>query len=45
MHINDDIFTLLQVSLKIDEREVDHALQDKILMTSILQGGLSPSRL
>ena len=44
MHINDDIFTL-QVSLKIDEREVDHALQDKILMTSILQGGLSPSRL
>jgi hypothetical protein len=38
------IFNFCQVSLKIDEREVDHALQDKILMTSILQGGLSPDR-
>ncbi|XP_028393017.1 cell division control protein 6 homolog [Dendronephthya gigantea] len=35
---------MTKVSLKIDEREVDHALQDKILMTSILQGGLSPGR-
>ena len=34
---------MAKVSLKIDEREVDHALQDKILMTSILQGGLSPN--
>ncbi|XP_046859561.1 cell division control protein 6 homolog [Xenia sp. Carnegie-2017] len=30
-----------KVSLKIDEREVEHALKDKILITSILQGGLA----
>lgn len=31
---------MAKVSLKIDEKEVDHALQDKILLSSILQGGL-----
>lgn len=32
---------MTKVSLKIDEKEVDHALQDKILLSSILQEGLA----
>lgn len=29
-----------QVTLKIDEKEVDYALQDKTLLSSILQEGM-----
>ena len=32
--------SLLQVTLKIDEKEVDYALQDKTLLSSILQEGM-----
>ena len=32
--------SLSQVTLKIDEKEVDYALQDKTLLSSILQEGM-----
>ena len=32
--------SLLQVTLKIDEKEVGYALQDKTLLSSILQEGM-----
>lgn len=30
----------LQVSLKLDERELEQALQDKVLVSAILKNGL-----
>ena len=35
-----DSIIFFQVSLKIDESEVDHALQDKILLSGILSEGI-----
>lgn len=31
---------MIKVTLKIDEKEVDYALQDKTLLSSILQEGI-----
>ena len=32
---------LLQISLKLDEKELEFALQDKTLMSSVLRNGLA----
>lgn len=34
------IINIFQVSLKYDEQELEHALQDKLLISSILQQGI-----
>jgi hypothetical protein len=38
--INMIIGILFQIVLKLDERELEYALQDKILVSSIMQDGL-----
>ena len=34
------IYLNFQVTLKLDERELEHAMQDKVLISSILQEGI-----
>lgn len=34
------VYFPLKVNLKLDEKELEHTLQDKVLMSSILQDGL-----
>ena len=41
--VNYIYYHYFQVTLKIDEKEVDYALQDKTLLSSILQEGMPTS--